>query len=288
MRGILRAGRQFLGVSRWILSHPANRGRRVRRYCRAVGFQLLARLVPAAEIRVRIGAHSHIAVRRHDISAMKCLYANPPDPEMQLWAQWLRPGDLFVDVGANSGAYTLWAADRGASVIAVEPDSQARQRLLANVTRNGYVVQVVPSAVGDRTSRARFSVGQGPMNHLLPAADENGAGVEADVDMVTLDEVIGDRVVAGVKIDVEGAERLVLLGAGRALREHRIGLLQLEWNRSSVALLGETREPVRALLESFGYRAFRPGHASLEMGDADVFAVSALCPPAFSERRVPK
>jgi len=74
----------------------------------------------------------------------------------------------------------------------------------------------------------------------------------------TLDELIGDRFVAGVKIDVEGAESLVLGGASRALADRRIRLLQLEWNDCSLALLGEYRTTVAEALSSFGYQLYRP------------------------------
>lgn len=238
------------------------------------GLQVLSRTWHPVQVTVRIGEHSRIAVRRDDRSAMKCLYANPPDVEMNIWAAWLRPGDLFVDVGANSGTYTLWAADRGAEVIAVEPDACARQRLMANVGRNGYPVSVLAAVLGERPGSVRFTQGRGSMNHVATKDESDTIQVEE----TTLDQVIGDRRVAGVKIDVEGAERLVLLGGWRALREHRIGLLQLEWNNCCAVLLGETREPVRALLESCGYRLFRltegGAGSGLDVGDADVFALA--------------
>jgi hypothetical protein len=99
------------------------------------------------------------------------------------------------------------------------------------------------------------------------------------VPVETLDAVVGERSVAGLKVDVEGAERLVLEGARRALAEHRISLLQLEWNSASLSVLGEDRSPVAELLTSSGYRLYR---ANLDgtlspVGDrptygADVFA----------------
>lgn len=66
--------------------------------------------------------------------------------------------------------------------------------------------------------------------------------------MVTLDSIIGDRRVAGMKIDVEGAEHPALLGCADALRERRVRLLQLEWNSAA------DRHPVAELLSRFGYR----------------------------------
>lgn len=96
-----------------------------------------------------------------------------------------------------------------------------------------------------------------------------------------LDNVLGDRHAAGVKIDVEGAERLVLEGARQALAEHRIRLLQLQWNRRSQLHFGETREPVRRLLSGYGYQFLRldrygilhPADAC-EMSADDLFAIA--------------
>jgi hypothetical protein len=95
----------------------------------------------------------------------------------------------------------------------------------------------------------------------------------------TLDDVIGDRPVRGVKIDVEGAERLVLDGARETLASGAVTVFQLEWNRLSERLLGEDRVPVVTLLESYGYGFFRPdADGRLRPVDArpfgpDVFAV---------------
>ncbi|HET9444492.1 MAG TPA: FkbM family methyltransferase, partial [Acidimicrobiales bacterium] len=102
-----------------------------------------------------------------------------------------------------------------------------------------------------------------------------GAVVAVD----TLDAVLGDRVAAGVKVDVEGAEALVLAGATRALSERRIKVLQLEWNECSADLLGQDRAPVAELLRGHGYRLYRPDRtgALVAVSDAgygpDVFAL---------------
>jgi hypothetical protein len=96
--------------------------------------------------------------------------------------------------------------------------------------------------------------------------------------VLTLDGLIGDRTVDGLKADVEGAELLVLKGAERLLARQGIKLIQLEWNESSMALLQQDRRPIAELLSSYGYELFRPD----ERGDlvsvsdfgfgADVFA----------------
>jgi FkbM family methyltransferase len=215
----------------------------------------------------------------HDTAAAKALYANPPDwNEMLAWRRLLRPGDLFVDVGSNVGSYALWAADAGAEVIAVEPGRDAAAKLRANVALNDFPITVRECALAAAPGLMWLTRHRDTTNHLLTAP---AAGAE-QVTVDTLDNLLGDRYAAGVKIDVEGAERLVLMGARRALSEHRIGAVQLEWNAASQQLLGETRAPVAELLAGYGYRLAMPDrHGTLRLVtapppvcDQDVFAVA--------------
>ena len=90
--------------------------------------------------------------------------------------------------------------------------------------------------------------------------------------------IIKDRTVAGMKVDVEGFEIEVLRGCERALSEHRIRLIQLEWNMASLGAVGTDRIPVADQLARYGY-ALYPPHSDgvlVPMGDlgfgADVFA----------------
>ena len=75
---------------------------------------------------------------------------------------------------------------------------------------------------------------------------------------MTIDSVIGDGVAAGMKVDVEGFEIEVLRGCERALSEHRIKLIQLEWNSTSKTAVGTDRAPVADLLGTHGYSLWRP------------------------------
>jgi FkbM family methyltransferase len=180
------------------------------------------------------------------------MYANPPDlPEMLAWRQVLRGGGLFVDVGANVGTYTIWAAECGAEVMALEPAADTFGLLLENVALNGYQVAAIQAAAGDRCGTARFTAGRDAGNRL----DPDGLVVTR---LVTIDSLIGGRHVAGMKVDVEGFEIDVLQGCTRALSERRIGLIQLEWNAMSQLALGTDRRPVADLLARHGYQLFRP------------------------------
>jgi FkbM family methyltransferase len=238
-------------VARFVWTNPANRGRRARALAAAVAFQLRGRLLKRRTL-VRLGDHSHIWADLHRTGASKAVYANPPDhPEMLVWEQHLRPGDLFVDVGANVGTYSVWAADLGAEVIALEPASDTFALLQENMALNGYRARLIQAAVGATAGTVGFTSGQDCTNHLDP-----DGGVR--VPLVALDDIVGHRTVDGMKIDIEGFEIEALKGARCALSEGRIKLLQLEWNDASASAVGHDRTNIAEMLFEFGYGLYRP------------------------------
>ncbi len=262
------------GVVRYVWGHPSNSGRRVRALLRAARYQAQARLLRRRTV-ARLGERSRLWVDRHRTAAAMVLYANPPDlPEMLAWRRALRDGGLFVDVGANVGTYTIWAAELGAEVIALEPASDTFRLLTENIALNGYQVTAVRAAAGDHCGTARFTAG-------LDAANSLAADGTAVTELVTIDSLIGDRQVTGMKVDVEGFELDVLRGAARALADRRIGLIQLEWNQASTFAVGTDRRPVAELLARYGYQLCRPDPTGRLVPDpepgfgADVFARQA-------------
>jgi hypothetical protein len=136
---------------------------------------------------------------------------------------------------------------------------------------------VVPAALGEAEGTLRLTTQLDNQNHLLLSPDFEERESE-EVPVLTLDGLIGERTIDGLKVDVEGAELLVMKGAQRLLARQRIKLIQLEWNESSLALLKQDRMPIAELLSSYGYALFRAdeqGHlvplSDLGFG-ADVFA----------------
>jgi len=235
----------------YIWQHPANERNRVRALVRAARFQARARLTHRRTL-TRLGDRSMVWVDLHRTAASKVLYANPPDyQEMLVWRQVLRPGDLFIDVGANIGSYTIWAGELGAEVIALEPAKDTFALLVENVALNGYAVKPIEAAAGAACGTVRFTSGRDSVNRLDPEGRVEAA-------MVTVDSIIGGCVVAGMKVDVEGFEIEVLKGCERALSEHRIRLIQLEWNASSTTAVGTDRQPLADLLAQYGYGLYRP------------------------------
>jgi FkbM family methyltransferase len=250
-------------VITFVWTHPANEGERVRALLRATRFQARARVLHRRTL-ARLGHQSSIWADLHRTGASKVVYANPPDhPEMLTWLQVLRPGDLFIDVGANIGSYTIWAGELGAEVIALEPADDTFALLVENVDLNGYPVTAVQAAAGATCGTARFTRGQDSVNRL----DAKGS---VETTMVTIDSIIEARTVAGLKVDVEGFEIDVLRGCQQALSEHRIKLIQLEWNSTSQAAVGTDRRPVARLLAEHGYSLYRPDRGGVLRSLTDV------------------
>ncbi|MFP5225542.1 MAG: FkbM family methyltransferase [Actinomycetota bacterium] len=255
-----RHSRGFLGdaldVIHFVWTHPSNRGRRVRTLLRAFLVQFRGRALGRPTV-VPWGQRSRLEIWPERGSS-GLAYANPPEwAEFAVWTKVLRRGDLFIDVGANVGAYTIWALELGALVIAIEPNPQAAAQLRRNVDLNLGEVEILQAAAADKGGTVRVTSDLGVLNHIIAEGSDEGIRVPS----ITLDELIGDRVVAGMKIDVEGAEALVIAGASRALAEKRIRLLQLEWNPQDHANFGAARTDLASSLRSMGYELLRPDDA---------------------------
>jgi FkbM family methyltransferase len=253
----------FREVVTFTWTHPANKGRRIGALGRVLRFQLRGRVLRKPTL-AQLGHRSRIWAVLHRTGSSKVLYANPPDYlEMRTWQQLLRPGDLFIDVGSNIGAYAILAAEQGADVIALEPARDTFELLKNNISLNGYAVEAIQAAAGTAPGTVRFTSGQDCVNRVHPAGS-------VEIPMVALDTIIGARTVTGLKIDVEGFELDVLLGCSRALSEGRITLIQLEWNSTSEVAVGTDRRPVADLLTAHGYGLYRPGACGTLIALTDV------------------
>jgi FkbM family methyltransferase len=259
--------------------HPLNRGRRIRA---ALGFLAFAiRSRGGHLVEVPAGFSSRLLAGVHETNSRRAAVARLPDLEsMKVWLERLGPRDLFIDVGANIGMYTVIVGETGADIVACEPVSSLAHRVRENVALNGRTADVVVAAVSAEPGEMAMTTSLDSYNHLSFGEEESTTEI---VPVTTLDEVLGDRTADGVKIDVQGAERLVLEGASTALSEQRIRVLQIEWNQWSRHLLGEPRSATADLLRRHGYELYRadstgmlfPAAGDEAEGARDMFAMPA-------------
>ena len=203
------------------------------------------------------------------------------DPDIEIVKRLLRPGDTFVDGGANVGLFALAAASRvgpGGCVIALEPAPWARSALLRNIGLNRFRwVRVSASALGEGRRTAAFVAFPRAGSGLSSFAPGSTVGGELlTVAVVPLDETVPHTLwerLSIVKLDLEGAEQQALLGAQRILREAQPDLL-LEVSDENLRRGGSSRVLLLRLLEAAGYTAFVP-HAEPDGGLTLITSVEA-------------
>jgi FkbM family methyltransferase len=193
-------------------------------------------------------------------------------PTRDLIERLLRRGDLFVDVGAHFGFFTLQAATHPAgdvAVVAFEPDLVNAATLTENVRRNGLsnAVTVICAGCGNKNELAPL-VSNTTMGHsirgigLTPA----GRGPANWIAVVTLDGALADigkygqrRII--LKIDAEGFEPNVIIGAQSLLAAGRIALIIWECGNAFAEGLGRrAMQQMAALLGECGFRHYQPAH----------------------------
>jgi FkbM family methyltransferase len=180
------------------------------------------------------------------------------EPELAYLEKVLSPGKVFIDVGANFGVYTLVASKlvgTSGRVIAFEPTAQSFAILRQNIALNHFAnVRAFQFALAQRRGKAWLYHGWDPVGNSLgkdPLCGNEGEEVQTEALDKLLEEKGIDRVHA-IKIDVEGAEELVLRGAIRCLTTNR-PIVIFEFNPGCAARLGLSPYGARDLLESLGY-----------------------------------
>jgi FkbM family methyltransferase len=179
----------------------------------------------------------------------------------------LHPGDVFIDVGANIGYFSLQAARLVGStgtVVAIEasPSIHAllNENLALNQTQN---VRTVNLAVAERPSTLHLYLGPADNRGgtTLVASGTPGSTFECDVqaqplgDIVTADEWRRARL---VKIDVEGAEASVVAGMVPLLAQaHRELELVVEIAPRTLARQGKSPEDVLGIFRAAGFHAYK-------------------------------
>jgi FkbM family methyltransferase len=227
---------------KFIVSHPLNRGRPLSTLGRFVAWQVASRLRSEIEFQWIEGAK--LIVSRGMTGATGNIYCGLHEfVEMGFVLHLLRPNDLFLDLGANIGSYTILAARVcNARAIAFEPDPDVARVLRRNIAINrlNALADVREWALGGIHGQIAFTVGLDTMNRVA-RPDDKSAQI---VPVRRLDDIPDAAAPTLIKLDVEGFEEQVLSGASRVLG-----------SPSLLAVQSELCSPrVRDTLESFGFK----------------------------------
>jgi len=183
-------------------------------------------------------------------------------PIKDLMTTLLRPGDHFLDLGANIGYFTLLASQLvgpTGSVVAVEPSIRALRKLTNHVWLNECSnVLVVSCAAGSERSQTRISLAT--ESNIGGSSLANGSAPlqrSEPVWVAPIDEVLGGMSFHPklIKIDVEGYELAALRGVQRLLEADR-PWIACEITEGFLRRFGHSAAELVGYLSSLGYQPY--------------------------------
>lgn len=222
-----------LAYLRDILAHPLTKSRRLQTMVRCLQWFLVSRITPGP-VLVPFVNNARLLVSAGMRGATENIYTGLSEFEdMAFVMHFLRPTDLFIDVGANVGVYSILAsAVAGSSSIAFEPVPDTFAKLQCNMFVNDLTHRVSTrnQAVGNRTGTVGFTSMHDTKNRVATPDDVDEKLIV--VSIVKLDDAVIDRCPTFIKIDVEGFEKNVLLGAEKILGNELLKCVIIETNGS--------------------------------------------------------
>jgi len=236
--------------------------------------------LPRWNMRMSVPAH------RRGFGKVFYAFRDYYEPELAYLEKVLWPGNVFVDVGANFGVYTLAASklvSAAGKVIAIEPTAQSFAILQQNIALNNSAnVRAFQIALTQTKGKAWLYHGWDPVGNSLgrdPLCADGGEEVQTE----SLDNLLEENGIGRVdviKVDVEGAEELVLRGATKTLTANSPVVI-FEFNPGCAANLNLSPYGARDFLQSLGYEF-------VVLGDCAKSKELALQPMYFNIIAIPK
>ncbi|MFZ1529082.1 MAG: FkbM family methyltransferase [Ferruginibacter sp.] len=237
--------------------HPLAGKHRLKSYYLFVRWQFLS-FFNKGERKVRFTGKTWLMAKKGLAGATGNIYMGLHEfNDMGFLLHLLRPNDIFADVGANIGSYTVLAsAHAGAVSYAFEPVPGTFSWLKRNVDANGMapLVNLYNAGVGAASGKLFFTSEHDTVNHVQMGDTKDHTAVEAEI--VTLNDVFaGKQVPLLLKIDVEGFETEVLKGADIILSNKMLRAIIIELNGLS-ASYGFSDQAIHALLLVYGFKPY--------------------------------
>lgn len=190
------------------------------------------------------------------------LYTTFPEySEMMMVHKLLKVDDIFLDVGANIGVYSLIAASKITSgkIYAFEPSIKSLPNLYENISLNqiNNKVRVVEKVVSDKDGSLDFDISDASdYNHI--SCSDSGKDI-IKLPSITLDNFISKNKISHIKlikIDVEGTELLVLKGLKESLKSKLVDVLIVEVSEGTSKRFAFSPADVFKFLEEYGFNLF--------------------------------
>lgn len=179
--------------------------------------------------------------------------------------------DIFFDIGANVGTYTVFAATKTNNIYSFDPIQDNLMRLNENLSLNSYQAKILPIALSNKDGIGVFNLTQeydstvGHAGHILSSAKNNSETEYSPVDQLPVilrqgDSMINEGVIQSptvIKIDVDGSEHLVLEGLSETLSRDSCRLVYVENHRGLLEEIGVDWRSIEKTIEGYGFETSR-------------------------------
>ena len=245
--------KQLYSTAKFILTHPLiKKNKKWDSLVNFIFWQIGARVL-SKKIIVPWVEDSKLIIGLGETGATGNIYTGFAEyQDMLFLLHALRPEETFVDIGANIGVYTILASKViRANSISFEPIQNAFDRLedQVKINRIDHLVRMENKGVGEKNETLFFTNNNDTVNKVSLAGDVVDT---TEIEVIALDDVLKKNEKYFIKIDVEGFEYKVILGAEDTLSSpNTIGLI-IELNGSSEEF-GSSNSEIHNKLLSFNF-----------------------------------
>lgn len=239
-------------IIRFIIQHPLNKNNKIRSFIRFISWQLSSRFFFKKK-KFKWIDDSILVAYRGEAAVTGSLYTGLLDfNEMSFLLHYLEQTDIFVDVGANSGVYTVLASKVvGCKSISIEPIESSLERIKEHLKLNNIekFVKLYNCGVGKQESKLFITNHNDSTNRVVFKSSSHHNTL---CDIKSLNLILGKKNSYVLKIDTEGFEYNVLKGADKIFDRGDIHAVIIELNGSG-KVYGFSDEDIHLELLSYGF-----------------------------------
>lgn len=218
------------------------------------------------KIQYKISERVNINLYKDSVLSRLIFEGNFELDEINFVKNTLKKGDVFIDIGANIGLFSLIGAEivgNEGKVICYEPSPNTFNRLKENIVLNQFT-NIVHNNIGisDKKSVLKLNIsenGHDAWDTFANNVDSTTYQKTADINVNTLDDEISEldiKKIKLIKIDVEGWEKFVLLGAKNVLNNFS-PILLVEFTQANTQAAGYNVLEIYDIMTNLGYKWYR-------------------------------
>lgn len=249
---------RLLTILGFFRKHPLTKEEVLKAMKRFIKWQLHTKLFPFPVIFPFVG-NTRLIIQKGLKAATGNLYCGLMEfEEMSFVLHFLNENDLFIDIGANVGTYTVLASGYcRAQTIAIEPIPVTFRHLTDNIAINhiSSLVSAFNIGLGSNRSKLKFTSMWDTYNNVI--TDDNLVKEKyfIEVEVRTLDDLLQDKQPLLLKIDVEGFEYDIIKGATQTLAKSSLKAIIIELNGSGKRY-GHTDQEIHEAIAAQGFSKY--------------------------------